>query len=643
MPRARLTGLLIACMLGPGIARGEQHSGLLGSGASATDYYQVTCSDDGAGPPVSLVARVTDPAPVVEPSLSVQLRKGSAAINATDEVDADAASSPAVSINGGAGLYHVLVDKTGPGAEAYSVSLTCMTGSNGGGGPTGTTVVGFSTPPSGIDCSLPGGCSVTKYGLHAADSRRRGVDPLDPRQWSHADFTGSYAYEKASPDPAEPGCGGERDFAPIFGQFLLREQVGCVPGAASGCPVEFATDLANPALSPDPNRSFFGGARTLHSSVARAGSPSWLSLGIAADAVLEGSGMRYAIPGTQQTRIEWGEVRLIADEGTLCCNDGSAGSLCGTLGAGAWERYPLLNDLSDASGILMALPDWVFAGGAGSAFSADLTPVVSGQLHGVCAQNRAWGCTASGSGCAGSEPCDCNRDRCDPETQRCSVNASVVCSSHADCRGFAASDVCDLRESGWRLDLQTLLPTGEPDPAQCGGGLYVFRGYPGQGCSLVRRYAIDGDPGPDCAIQGFGSSIRPDENCDGVDDQVPDLCPYYSELDPFADANSNGRGDECECGDTAPLSRRRDGSLVGRGDGRLDVADLVATNQLIFAGSAGMGWDLVNPRCDSDAPEPLPAGYRETCNVSDLVATSSEIFSTGSTAHCPRASAPAVP
>jgi hypothetical protein len=518
-----------------------------------------------------------------------------------------------------------------------------MTGGNGGGVPTGTTIVGVSTPPTGIDCAVPGGCTVTRYGLHAPGSHALAVDPLDPHQWAHADFAGSYAYEKSAADPADPGCGGERDFAPIFGQFLLREQANCVPGTTTGCPVEFATDLANPALSPDPNRSFFGGARTLRSTIATPGGPSSLSLGIALDAVLEGSGMRYAIPGSQQTRIEWGEVLLIAENGALCCNDGAAGALCGALGTGGWERYPLLNDLADASGILVGMPDWVFAGGRGTAFGVDLSAGVSGQAHGVCAQNRGWGCTASGTGCTGPGPCDCNRDRCDPEIDRCSVNDSVHCSSHADCRGFAVSDSCDLRGGGWRLDLQTLLPTGEPDPAQCGRGMHVFRGFPGQGCSLVRRYSVDGDPGPSCAIQGFASSIRPDENCDGVDDRMPDLCPHFSELDPFADTNGDGRGDECECGDAAPFARRRDGSLVGRGDGRIDVADLVAINLLIFSSPGGTAWELANPRCDSNAPSPLSPGYRESCDVSDLVSTNAEIFSTGATARCPRASAPAVP
>jgi hypothetical protein len=490
---------------------------------------------------------------------------------------------------------------------------------------------------------VTGGCSVTKYGLHAADSYRRLHDPLDPLQWTHTDFAGSYVYDKASPDPADPGCLGERDFAPIFGQFLIREQTLCVPTVSTGCPVEFAADLANPANPLDPNRSFFGSARTTYSSLVQGGTAVRLWLGFALDGVLEGRGTRFAMPGSSQTRIAWDEIQVSGDDGNACCNDDSGLDLCNTLGGGTWARYPLLNDLSSMAARRIELPDWIFAGGAGTPFATDLGPVVQGQVYGVCAAHRDWGCTASGTGCSGTEPCDCTHDRCDPATHRCSATPAVACTSHADCRGHAVADVCDLRELGWRLGTESALPDGQADPERCGAGMYVFRGTPGRNCSLVRRYAIDGDPGPSCAIANFGSSVRPDQDCNGADDQVPDRCPYYSELDPFADANADGRGDECECGDSAPLVARRDGSLAGRGDGRIDVSDLVATNVLIFSSPGGADWDLQNPRCDSDAPAPLTPGYRGKCTVSDIVATNAEIFSPGATARCARALAPAAP
>jgi hypothetical protein len=635
--------LLVTVLLLPCVGMAEQVNGGLASAESATDYYQATCSDDGSGSPASLVAEIRDPAPLVEPLISVQIRKANAATSTTDGVDGDAGSSVPVWIDGGVGLYHVLVDKTGSGSEAYTLSLRCMTGNAGTGIPTGTTIVRIAPPAGGIDCSIPGGCTVTKYGLAAHDSYQREVDPRDPRQWSHAGFAGSYAYGKASLDPEEPGCSGERDFAPLFGQVLLREQTSCVPTVSAGCPVEVASDLANPGAALDPNRSFFGGARALHSPVIHGGSEVRLWLGVAANVALSGRGTRFAIPGGPGTRIAWDQVEVIGDESWLCCNDDSALDLCSALGDGAWARYPLLNDLSAASTVRTELPDWVFEGGPGTAFATDSGSLVAGQLHGVCAANRGWGCTASGTSCPGPEPCDCARDRCDPESGRCSVNTSVACTSHAQCRGFAVSDTCDLRELGWRLRAQSTLSAGDADPEQCGGGMHVFRGRPGQHCSLVRSYPVDGDPGPSCSIQNFGSSVRPDEDCDGLDDQLADLCPYYSELDPFADVSGDGRGDECECGDAAPLAARRDGSLAGRGDGRVDVSDLVAANTLIFSVPPQADWSLENPRCDADAPTPLPRGYREQCDVSDLIAIHLEIFSPGATARCARALPPAQP
>jgi len=46
--------------------------------------------------------------------------------------------SPHVSVNGGAGAYDVLIDKTAAGAESYTLSFHCMTGPDGTGVHTGT-------------------------------------------------------------------------------------------------------------------------------------------------------------------------------------------------------------------------------------------------------------------------------------------------------------------------------------------------------------------------------------------------------------------------------------------------------------------------------------------------------------------------
>ena len=44
-------------------ARADTRAGALGDAASAADYYQITCSDDGSGAPASLSVQVQDDAP----------------------------------------------------------------------------------------------------------------------------------------------------------------------------------------------------------------------------------------------------------------------------------------------------------------------------------------------------------------------------------------------------------------------------------------------------------------------------------------------------------------------------------------------------------------------------------------------------
>jgi hypothetical protein len=135
-------GLLAAGFAG--IARpasAHTQSGSLGAAASATDYYQVTCSDDGSGPPASLSMRVLDtPVTLAAPLLSVQVERGGLLANATDPADGDGAYSPRVSVNGGGGVYEVLVDKSAAGADAYTIEYHCVTGPDGTGLHTGTTI-----------------------------------------------------------------------------------------------------------------------------------------------------------------------------------------------------------------------------------------------------------------------------------------------------------------------------------------------------------------------------------------------------------------------------------------------------------------------------------------------------------------------
>jgi hypothetical protein len=133
----------------------DTRAATLGGSASASDYYQVTCSDDGSGPPASFSVQVSDAPPVAAPIVSVQVRAfrpalpspptpAYAARNSTDPSDGDAVSSPLVFVNFGAGTFDVFVDKTAAGSEDYVLTFLCTTALNGGGVRTGTAITASS-------------------------------------------------------------------------------------------------------------------------------------------------------------------------------------------------------------------------------------------------------------------------------------------------------------------------------------------------------------------------------------------------------------------------------------------------------------------------------------------------------------------
>ena len=135
---AWLGATCLAAVLAAGAAAHTQ-IGALGPAASATDYYQVTCSNDGTGPPQSLLLELRDEGPQGGPLLSVQVFRNGELANATDPDDTDLDFGPLIWVNGGGGVYHVLVDKSGAGAENYRLSYHCVTGPNGTGQHTGTS------------------------------------------------------------------------------------------------------------------------------------------------------------------------------------------------------------------------------------------------------------------------------------------------------------------------------------------------------------------------------------------------------------------------------------------------------------------------------------------------------------------------
>ena len=139
MKSARSLPALLLLLLWTG-AHAHTQDGSLGDAAAATDYYQVTCNDDGTGPPASLVAEVQHRGPSASP-VSVVVHRGTAATTTVDTVPGDVTPSPNVFVNGGDGVYNVFVSKAGTGAVNYTLSFHCMTGQNGGGLHTGTLIV----------------------------------------------------------------------------------------------------------------------------------------------------------------------------------------------------------------------------------------------------------------------------------------------------------------------------------------------------------------------------------------------------------------------------------------------------------------------------------------------------------------------
>jgi hypothetical protein len=131
--RAAALAVLLVAATGGRDALAHTQGGSLGGAASATDFYQVTCSQDPPPSPVPalLFLQVLDTSSAPNPEnpalVAVQGQKGSLAANSTDPAGGDASPSPAITLSGGAGVYDVLVYKTGTGSDGYTLIFHCMT------------------------------------------------------------------------------------------------------------------------------------------------------------------------------------------------------------------------------------------------------------------------------------------------------------------------------------------------------------------------------------------------------------------------------------------------------------------------------------------------------------------------------------
>jgi hypothetical protein len=122
-------------------ASAHSQSGSLGTAASATDYYEVTCYNDGQGQPGSLVVQIRDASPGAAPSVHAQVHRGLSLKSVSDDLVGDIQPSVQIYLNEGAGVYAVLVDKSGAGAKFYDLTYHCWTGPNGTGVHTGSSLI----------------------------------------------------------------------------------------------------------------------------------------------------------------------------------------------------------------------------------------------------------------------------------------------------------------------------------------------------------------------------------------------------------------------------------------------------------------------------------------------------------------------
>ena len=102
-----------------------------------------------------------------------------------------------------------------------------------------------------------------------------------------------------------------------------------------------------------------------------------------------------------------------------------------------------------------------------------------------------------------------------------------------------------------------------------------------------------------------------DSDGDGIAD-AEDRCPAFASPDQ-KDSDGDGIGDACQCGDA-------------NGDGRVNVSDIVAANEMLQGKSAA------SPLCDADRSG--------GCDVSDIGAINAAIFGSCS-AVCGRNPTPA--
>lgn len=119
---------------------------------------------------------------------------------------------------------------------------------------------------------------------------------------------------------------------------------------------------------------------------------------------------------------------------------------------------------------------------------------------------------------------------------------------------------------------------------------------------------------PNVALANACAGVAPDHDCDGLLDPS-DNCPWFASADT-TDANGDGIGNVCQCGDQGGIG----GSGTGFQDGLLNLNDIFAVNDALLDPS------LVTPLCDTNNDD--------QCNLLDLFGVNDAIL--GAQAFCSR-------
>jgi len=301
-------------------------------------------------------------------------------------------------------------------------------------------------------------------------------------------------------------------------------------------------------------------------------------------------------------------------EFTCGCCQSSLGTTCNLFGL---VEYPALSCPEPEQPALAVTqsPPWVFDGGRGTEYRQKLNQL-PGQQEGKCRLANEAGvfraCGVLGDFWAGARNNKCvgGAASCPDPVIGDPTQGALASPCDDVAFGGIAGDFCDLREIGIRETLG-LNPDGTADITRCAEAAYAPAGFPGTMCGVPEVLFLKngdltpGDPQPGCRLPNLGIGVRPDYDCDGVDDttvgvcmpendpatgeavqcSIPslcppcavdtdcasgvcisdgDLCPFIGESNRHADRNNDGIGDQCQCGDQ-------------NGDGAVSGVDIGAT------------------------------------------------------------------